>query len=84
MRAGHTNVQERCGWVQECGGCRTAKNTVVRVNDAMYLVIWTRLFLEAQGFKVVDSIVHQDNQSVMLLEHNGKTSSSKKTRHIDI
>ena len=28
MRAGHTNVQERCGWVQECGGCRTPKNTV--------------------------------------------------------
>ena len=28
MRAGHTNVQERCGWVQECGGRRTPKNTV--------------------------------------------------------
>ena len=54
------------------------------MNDAMYLVIWTRLFLEAQGFKVVDNIVHQDNQSAMLLERNGKTSSSKKTQHIDI
>ena len=28
MRAGHTNVQEMGGWVQECGGCRTPKNTV--------------------------------------------------------
>ena len=28
MRAGHTNVQERGGWVQECGGCRNPKNMV--------------------------------------------------------
>ena len=41
---------------------------LVRVNDTMYLVIWSQLFLEAQGFKVVDNIVHQDNQSAMLLE----------------
>ena len=54
------------------------------MNTAMYLVIWTQLFLEAQGFKVVDNIVHQDNQSAMLLKRNGKTLSSKKTRHIDI
>ena len=29
MRAGHTNVHEMGGWVQECGGCRTPKNMVV-------------------------------------------------------
>ena len=50
-----------------------------RGSDERALVIWTRLFLEAQGFKVVDNIVHQDNQSAMLLEQNGKTLSSKKT-----
>ena len=27
----------------------------------------TRLFPEGQGFKVIDNVVHQDNQSVMLL-----------------
>ena len=40
---------------------------LVGVNDAMYLIIWTRLFLEGQGFKVIDNMVHQDNQSAMLL-----------------
>ena len=54
------------------------------VNDAMYLIIWTQLFLERQGFKVIDNVVHQDNQSAMLLVQNGKTSSSKNTRHIEI
>ena len=39
---------------------------LVGVNDVMYLVIWARLFLEGQGFEVIDNIVHQDKQSVML------------------
>ena len=28
--AGHTKIHEMGGWVQECGGCRTPKNTVVQ------------------------------------------------------
>ena len=57
---------------------------LVGVNDAMYLIIWTRLFLEGQGFKVIDNVVHQDNQSAMLLARNGKMSSGKNTWHIKI
>ena len=57
---------------------------LIGVNDAMALIIWTRLFIEAQGYKVKDNVVYQDNQSAMLLENNGKRSSSKKTRHIEI
>ena len=57
---------------------------LVGVNDAMALILWTRLFIEAQGYSVTDNIVHQDNQSAILLENNGKRSSSKKTRHIEI
>ncbi len=43
-----------------------------------------RLFLEAQGFAVSDNILYQDNKSAMLLEMNGRASSSKCTRHIEI
>ena len=57
---------------------------LVGVNNVMYLIIWTQLFLEEQGFKVIDNVVHQDNQSAMLLAWNGKTPSSKNTRHIEI
>ena len=57
---------------------------LVGVNDAMALIIWTRLFVEAQGYSVKDNVVYQDNQSAILLENNGKRSSSKKTRHIEI
>eukprot|EP00957_Ditylum_brightwellii_P052740 3997971-Ditylum_brightwellii.AAC.1 len=57
---------------------------LVGVNDDMLLILWTRLFLQAQGFKVKDNVVYQDNQSAILLENNGKRSSSKNAKHIDI
>jgi hypothetical protein len=57
---------------------------LVGVNDAMGLILWTRLFLEAQGFIVSDNVVYQDNQSAILLENNGKMSSCKRTRHLEI
>ena len=40
--------------------------------------------MEAQGYTVGDNVVFQDNQSAILLEKNGRRSSSKKTRHIEI
>jgi len=40
--------------------------------------------LQAQGYEVSDSIVYQDNQSAILLEENGKASSGRRTRHINI
>jgi Reverse transcriptase (RNA-dependent DNA polymerase)/Zinc knuckle len=57
---------------------------LVGVNDVMPQVLWTRYFLEAQGYGVKDSVVYQDNQSAILLEKNGRASSSKRTRHINI
>jgi hypothetical protein len=57
---------------------------LVGVNDVMPQVLWTRYFLEAQGYGVKENIVYQDNQSSMLLENHGRASSSKRTRHINI
>ena len=56
---------------------------LVGVDDVMPMVLWTRYFLEAQGYNV-DTDVYQDNQSAMLLEKNGRASSGKRTRHINI
>ena len=40
--------------------------------------------MEAQGYNIDDNILAQDNQSSMLLENNGRASSSKRTRHVNI
>jgi hypothetical protein len=51
----------------------------------MPMVLWTRQFLEGQGYKIKDNVVYQDNQSaILLLEKNGQKSSTKRTRHLKI
>ena len=57
---------------------------LVGVDDLMPSILWTRNFLEAQGYGVRENIVFQDNRSAILLEKNGKASSSKRTKHINI
>ena len=48
------------------------------------MILWTRLFLEAQGYHVTDNVLYQDNESTIKLARNGRRSSSKQTRHIEI
>ena len=62
----------------------STETEVVAVNDVIGQVLWTSYFLRAQGYDVEDSVIYQDNMSAMLLEKNGRASSSKKTRHIHI
>ena len=38
----------------------------------------------SQGYESNESLIYQDNQSATLLEKNGKASSSKRTRHLNI
>jgi hypothetical protein len=57
---------------------------LVGVDDVMPMVLWTRQFMEGQGYKIKDNVVYQDNQSAMLLEKNGQLSSTKRTRHLNI
>jgi hypothetical protein len=57
---------------------------LIGVNDVMPQILWTQYFLEAQGYKVHNSVIYEDNQSAILLEKNGKGSSRKRTQHINI
>ena len=57
---------------------------LVAVDDWMPQILWTKMFLQAQGYKVRDNIINQDNQSAIKLENNGCGSSGKRTRHLNI
>ena len=57
---------------------------LVGTYDMMLEVLWTNYFLEAQGYKAIPAVIYQDNLSAMLLEKNGKSSSTKSTKHIHI
>ena len=57
---------------------------LVAVDDASVMILWTKLFLEEQGYDIDKNILYQDNKSAILLETNGKKSSGKRTRAINI
>ena len=60
------------------------ESELVGVDDLLPQILRACLFLKAKGFKVVDNIIHQDNKSTILLECNGRGSSSKRMKHIKI
>ena len=57
---------------------------MVVVDDLMPQILWMQYFMKAQGMKVSDNILYQDNQSTIKLEKNGRVSSGKQTQHINI
>jgi len=57
---------------------------LVAIDDAMGQVLWTRHFLADQGISVPVTTIYQDNKSTILLSENGKASSSKRTKHLDV
>ena len=57
---------------------------LVGADNTMPQMLWTRYFLEAQGYGIDNNILYQDNMSAMLLEKNGKKSSTKNTKHINV
>ena len=67
---------------------------LVGVDDAMNFVEWVQLFVEEQIKSIntdsvlnkigCDVVIEQDNTSTIQLERNGKHSSTKRTRHINI
>jgi hypothetical protein len=50
----------------------------------MPIMLWTCYFLLSQGYGIVEILLLQDNKSSILIEKNGKASSGKRTRHINI
>jgi hypothetical protein len=58
---------------------------LVGVDDAVNMIVWTKLFLGVQVYHVEKNTVYQDNDmSAVLLERNGKKNSSRSTQVINI
>jgi hypothetical protein len=62
----------------------STESKLVRVDDVSVMILWTKLFLEEQGYKINNNLLYQDNKSAILLETNGKKSSGKRTRALNI
>ena len=54
------------------------------VGDGLPHIIWMNNFMRAQGYKLSDVEMHQDNKSAPILKTQGKAASNRRTRHLDI
>jgi hypothetical protein len=57
---------------------------LIAADEVVGAMLWTRLFLEAQGYPVKENVLYQDNRSAMLLEKNGRQSAGRRSRHLNI
>ena len=57
---------------------------LVGVDHVLPLVLWVPLFLKAQGYNIESNVILQDNKSCILMAENGKSSTGKRTRALNI
>jgi hypothetical protein len=62
----------------------STESELVRVDNVPVMILWTKPFLEEQGYAISSKILYQDNKSAILLETNCKKSSGKRTRALNI
>ena len=60
------------------------ESEIIEVSEYMPYNIWAIMFLEAQGYKIMDNIIFQENQSAIRMEKNGRNSCTGNSRHINI
>ena len=73
-----------CSRKQKINTRSTCESELVAADDMSTLILWTKLFMEAQGCKIKQNILHQDNRTTILLQNNGKRSSGQRTRAFNI
>ena len=64
--------------------CSSTEAKVVAADEVVGPMLWTKLFLEHQGYPVRKNVLFQDNRSAVLLEENGRKSAGKRSRHLNI
>ncbi|CAJ1946191.1 unnamed protein product [Cylindrotheca closterium] len=57
---------------------------LIAVDDVVTMILWTKLFMEWQGYPTKKNILYQDDKSTILLEENGCKSTSKISRAVNI
>ena len=62
----------------------SCKAELLGANDMATKILWTKLFLEEQGYRIERNVLYQDNKSTILLLKNGKRSAGRRSRALNI
>ena len=57
---------------------------LVGADNVATQILWTKHFMEAQGYTIEDNILYQDNKSTILLQGNGRKSAGKQSRALNM
>ena len=57
---------------------------LVGADDAATMMLWTKLFMEEQGYKIEENVLYQDKKSAILLEKNGRKSMGKQSCALNV
>jgi hypothetical protein len=61
----------------------STESEIIAVNNLIPQILWTKVAYKSTGIQGEGHILYQDNKSELLLEINGRASSSKRTKHIN-
>jgi hypothetical protein len=64
---------------QKVNSRSSTEDELIAVDDVVSKILWTKLFLEKQGYKIEINVIYRDNESSMKMELNGKSSPGKRT-----
>ncbi len=68
--------------VMKCNTRSSTEMELISIHNKLPDIIWTRYFVEGQGYNINEYMIFHDNMSSLSLEKNGRVSSSKRTKHI--
>ena len=83
MTMGEGAIQTICS-KQKLNTRSLTESELVGGDDSITKILWTHLFIKAQGYKIKQNILYQDNKSTILLIENGHKSAGKQSRAINI
>ena len=69
---------------QKINAKSSTEEKLIGMDDALPQVLWTRFFIECQGYATESNVIYQGNKSTIVLEHKGKDAGSKRTKHMKI
>ena len=83
MTMGEGMIQTICS-KQKLNMRSLVESELVGGDDSITKILWTHLFIKAQGYKIKKNILYQDNKSTILLIKNSCKSTGKRSRAINI
>ena len=83
MSMGVETLHAKSG-IQKLNTKSSTEVEIVGVSEYFPYNIWMTNFMDAQGYKIKNNVLYEDNQSAIRIEQNRRNSCTGNSRHIDI